>query len=238
LLSSPISAPFMAEFDSLRAVLVSSSRSDDAVLDRLTAQLEDVDATHDRLVRLALGALRLAPLLADAALAALGAELTAILLPDGLETIRKSYRDEAGLADPRAAALTPDVRGKLARFPIPSSGSARSLVDVFDELQAAARQLGALISQRDAASRGTGPSAGELLDAKRKLIALVDHVLHTFHLLDARLDGTGHVNVNAARDSWDRAVHAATAAANARRSGASEATSSPTGSAGGTSPST
>ena len=168
-------------------------------------------------------------MLRDAALAAQAKELRVLLIPEGVALVNKRYSDEAGLAAIRATQLTAEVRSKLAAFTLPSS---MTLADVVDQMQAAAARIGTLLSRRRELGGGDGPTAGDLLDAKRQLIAMLEHVFASFHRLEATLDGTARVYAKSLHDEWLQTVKAASVAADRRRAAAAPATPpTPAGSA-------
>lgn len=197
---------------------------------RIVAALAEEDAVHRRDLHFLDGMLlTVAEHHYDAALRTDAAMLHALLLPDGVTLANRSYAEEAGRGAARAAVLTPEVRASLARLPVASPDGASANLDAWltAHLQASAARLQALLDDRTRVGADSGPSPNEMLDAKRRFIAVLAQVFATFRTLDARLTESDRVKVAAIKAQWSDVVRAATARAVHRRAVAHAAPATP-----------
>jgi hypothetical protein len=209
----PVSASFMPVVVKQREILAAAP-PDSPELRRVMELLGEADDDHDEFVRFLVQFLRAFRHDDDPKIVAAAAELLRLLFPDGAELVRKSFMEEAGRALAREKLATPEVRATLASFPLPN---ARTLETKFDTLQKLARQVGDLSAERDRLAGGVGPSATELLAAKRRLIATVEQVLESFAMLEDTLDGATRTAVDELEDKWSTYVTNATQRAASRR---------------------
>ena len=222
---------FGEDVDRLRAV-IAAAPAESSELGQVTADLAVEDAVHDDAIRFGDGVLEnYEENHHEPALRVLAAEARAIVFPDGVSLVNKSYAEEAGRAASRDAVRTPEVRAKLARFAVVMAAGAPIDLDRWMDavLQPSTRRLGALLARRDALSTDPSvPSAATLLNAKREFIALVVLIFSMFRRLDARLDGSGRIKLKAIKDAWQRHVSGATErATEARRRRAADAAAAP-----------
>jgi len=203
---------FGAEFDARRAVIVRAP-AESSEAGRIVNALAEEDAVHDREVRFGDGLLELIEehhwvlsMRVDAAM------LRALLFPDGVALVNKTYAEEAGRGAARGAMLTPEVRAKLALIPVlDEPGGVTNMEQWVDRhLQPSSARLGTLLAQRAAAASDGSPTPAELLEAKRGFISVVTHVFATFRALDAQLSETDRVQVKAMKATWSDAVRVAT----------------------------
>lgn len=115
---------------------------DDPAGQRLSDEEAALDATHDALVRGIHGTLSLLAEFSAAADELL--RLRDILLPEGLEHTRKTYRGEAGHAALVAARLDSALRDRMGKVQLHD----RTLLELVDAWLAAAAQLGAREDER------------------------------------------------------------------------------------------
>jgi len=213
----PVSAPFMARFAALRA-LVTGATTGDSELAQLTEDLGIVDADHDEAVRFIVGFLAAFAHYDDPEVAAAAKALLMLLIPEGAALVRMSYAEEAGRVEYRESVLTPEVRDQLAAFPLPAG---RTLADKLTQLQELATLVGSLLERRrKLEGAGTSPSGMDLLNARRALIALVEQIFRSFRMLGDELDDAARAKVKALEASWERAVRDATQRADRRRANA------------------
>lgn len=187
---------------------------------RLVLALAEEDEVHDENVRFGYGILEVvAESHWDAACRNDAAELQALLFPDGLGLTGKSYAEEAGRGAARRAVLTPAVKAKLARFSIVSPAGGPTNLDAWMEthLQASSDRLSALLDQRSRTATDGAPSPAELLDTKRRFIALMNQIFSTFRILDGRLTDTDRNKLGAMKERWTDTVRSATERAKRRR---------------------
>ena len=223
---SPIASPFMGRFDRLRGT-IASAPPESSELGQLTERLGETDADHDELVRFLVAFLASFTHYGEAAIEALAKSLSTALIPEGASLVSKSYGDEAGRYETRQAVATAEVRAQLASFPLPEG---KTLLQKFERLQAVTLLLGQLLERRRALGGASGPTAGELLNAKRGLTALITQIFQSYGLLEDELDATARAKVDALEAAWRRAVGEATARATARRRAAEGVTTGgPTG---------
>ena len=210
---------FAPELDPLR-VVIAAAPAESSELGRLVSELADEDAVHDQEVRFGDGLLALlGEQHWDAGVRADAQQLRALLFPDGARLTNKSYAEEAGRGAARQAVLTPDVRSKLALIPIATAAGGPANLDAWmtQNLQPSAERLGRLLAARTAAGSDGTPSPAELLDAKRRFIALVTQMFAIYRTLDPRLSETDRVKLQAVKSTWTDAVRAATDRATRRR---------------------
>lgn len=222
---SPIASPFMGRFTRLRGT-IASAPPESSELGQLTERLGEVDADHDELVRFIVAFLASFAHYGEAEIEALSKSLSTALIPEGASLVSKSYGDEAGRYETRERVATAELRAQLARFPLPGGGT---LVDKLDRLQAVTLLLGQLLEQRRALGGASGPTPGELLNAKRGVTALVAQIFQSYRMLEDDLDATTRAKVDALEDSWRAAVSEATTRATRRRAAEEETTGGPTG---------
>jgi len=217
--ASEVGRIFDYDFARDRAI-IARAPSDGSEAGRLVMELADEDAEHDREVRFGYGVLETAaehhwdPLVRTSA-----TELQGLLFPDGIGLTGKSYAEEAGRGASRRAVLTPEVKAKLARFGIVSGEGGPSNLDGWmdSRLQASSDRLSALLAARTEAASSGAPSPMELLESKRRFIALMNQIFATFRVLDGRMDESDKVKIKAIKSAWTDAVREATARADARR---------------------
>lgn len=204
--------------------LIARAPSESSEAGRLLLNFAEADADHDEDVRFGHGVLDLtAQYHWDPAMRNEAAELKALFYPDGLLLIGKSYAEEAGRGVSRAAVLTPGNRARLARITIPQglaptgpTGPA-NLADWMDaEQQRSSARLAELVAARSRLGEGV-VSPTELLDTKRRFLALMKQIFSTFRILDARLTESDRVKLNALKDIWNDSVRSATERAKRRR---------------------
>lgn len=216
--ASPVGALYLSELDELRA-LIAPAPSRSTADERITEELATVDANHDGGVRYADGLLALnARHHPDAELRTVAARLRALLFPEGIELVRMSFAEEAGRAESRALAMTPDVRTELNRFMVPTlTGTPVPLSDWLDaNLQTSARRLGELLAMRSRLASESGPTPAALLTAKRKLTSLYAELLKALRR-DRLLDEHQRSAVTQIENAWSAAVKDATQRAERRR---------------------
>lgn len=152
----------------------------------ISAELSEVDARHDDIVRGVnshlTGGATLLGTAEDAGKALLA--LRDKLLPDGLESINKSYRAEAGQAKQLAERLTKELRAELAAIIVGPKTDKQTLADYVDEWLALGKRLGALQDERDRLENGASTSA--LNDARLAWIRAVNALVANAEL--ANLD--------------------------------------------------
>lgn len=210
---------FDPDFQRDRAI-IARAPSDSSEAGRLVIQLADEDAVHDREVRFGYGVLETAAEHHwDPDVRTIAEQLQALIFPDGVGLIGKSYAEEAGRGASRRAVLTPEVKAKLARFGIVTSEGGPGNLDGWMEthLQASSDRLSRLLAARTAATAAGAPTAMELLESKRRFVALMGQIFGTFRVLDGRLNESDRLKVKSAKKQWDDGVREATARAEARR---------------------
>ncbi len=215
-----IGKPFAAEIDDVRPLIVGAMTGSSEV-DRLTEALAETDGEHDEALRFGDGLLTsYAEHYHVADVRDTARKMQALILPDGVSLVNKSYEEEAGRAQARDDVRTDDVRTQLARFRlVETDGGPANFDEWLDQvLQPSSKKLGELLDQRKrAALVDAGPTGEALLDAKRKLIALVRQVFATYDAIGGQLDDAARSNLAAARAVWDEEVRKATANAARRR---------------------
>lgn len=209
---------FAPEIDPLRPVLAAAP-AESSELDRLVSELADEDAVHDQEVRFGDGLLALiGEQYWDASVRADAQQLRALLFPDGARLTNKSYaeggpgRRASGRAHARGAQ---QARAHPHRH---ACGRARQPRRVMAQnLQPSSERLARLLTARTAAGSDGTPSPAELLDAKRRFIALVTQMFAIYRTLDPRLGESDRIKLQTIKSTWTDAVRAATDRAARRR---------------------
>jgi hypothetical protein len=126
--------------------------------------------------------------------------LLALLLPDGLAIVRKSYREEAGQAALIQAQLGDDDRTALASMVLPDG---RTLLEVVNQWLSLGTQLGALDRERAGDVADGAPTPADALAARNRWIRTMQAVRDVAALVAAdnpaissimvRLDEAEHV---------------------------------------------
>lgn len=195
----PVLAALLPEIEEAHAELCAAYRrelSTERILSILHTQ-KRVDDRHDNVVRGIWHALAAESYFArDPKVAARLRELQRGILPHGLSTTQKSYREEAELAEKMAERLTGDDRALLARITI---GDGKTLLDAIDEWISLAAHLGALESER-AHNLDLDPADGDASLASRNQWARTVRVVRTVAALVAR----ENVEVKAVMNDLDR----------------------------------
>lgn len=143
-----------------------------------------LDVRHDDLIRGVSGLLTsLAYLTKDPELAARFQHLLTVILPDGLDAVTRTYREESGQAALLESRLTPADVALLKKIKI-LEGTAW---DAIKEWMDVGAQLGALEDERSAIPATTGPAAADVVSARNKWI-------RTINAIRAVLDLTGSSN--------------------------------------------
>lgn len=211
-------SPFVGLFDEARDVLAAAP-PETSELGRITAELETVDADHDREIRFIVGFLLAFNYYWKPELRTEAQRIRQALFSEGTSLVNRSLSHEAGAAATRESALTPELRSSIVLFRLPDEeGGAQTLQHAIDRLQGYARRVGELLEAR-AAAGGTdaGPTPRQVLDAKRRVIAIVGQILDSYRLLGDALDPSIRTKADALRTRWNDAVRVATERAERRR---------------------
>lgn len=99
--------------------------------------------------------------------------LTALLLPEGLTAVIKSYREEAGQAELAGSRLTDADRALLQTLVLPDG---RTLLDVVNQWLSLGAQLGALDRERSGDLTDDRPTQAEAVLARNQWIRTVQTV--------------------------------------------------------------
>ncbi|WP_428267026.1 hypothetical protein [Haliangium sp.] len=107
-------------------------------------------------------------------------EVLAMLLPEGLRMVQKSYREQAGHVELIANQLGDDARALLAALPLPGE---RSLLDVVNEWIEHGMRLGELDRERTGDQDGGRPTLADLMEARNRWIRTIQAVRVNVDLL-------------------------------------------------------
>jgi hypothetical protein len=99
--------------------------------------------------------------------------LIALLLPDGLQAVNKSYREEAGQAELAGSRLTDADRAVLQTLTLPDG---RTLLDLVNQWLSLGANLGALDRERNGYIANEGPTPAEAATARHQWIRTVQAV--------------------------------------------------------------
>lgn len=97
-------------------------------------------------------------------------QLQALLLPEGLSAVQRSYREEAGQAALTASRLGDGERKTLKAMKLPDGGN---LLDKVEEWLALGSQLGALDRERAGEVSDERPTAGDALAARNRWVRVI-----------------------------------------------------------------
>ncbi|WP_428267123.1 hypothetical protein [Haliangium sp.] len=170
-------AALLPTIDAAYEVLIAThgARPSPGRLARIQERQAAVDAVHDDLVRVIYHSLRAAIYDRRARDAHQPLEaLQAMLLPEGLRMVQKSYREEAGHVAVVAEQLGDSERALLASLPV---SERRSLLDVVEQWIEEGMRLGALDRER---SGGDEPrvTPGAIMAARNQWIRAM-HIVRT-----------------------------------------------------------
>lgn len=215
----PSGQMFAPGLDRQRSIIITAPIGSSEIA-RLTDELSEEDAFHDDALRFGYMHLSSYTHFHIEDIRQVARRMQALIMPDGLALVNKSYEEEAGRLEAREKALTPEVRDTLSKFKLVEWEDAPLTFLQWHEevLQASTRRLAALLQERKrVALVSGGPSPEALLNAKRALIRIVGQIFAGFETAWDEIDPVGRAHVEAARTIWNAEVAKATAAANARR---------------------
>lgn len=195
---------------------------EDPRLAEVQEEAAGVDLDHDTIVRGAHGLLTsLALLCGDAAKAGELLALRDFLLPDGLETMQKSYRAESGAGSFLETRLAEDADKKKQLEAIPVLD--KNLGDHVGVLLAKAKHLGELEDERaKLVSSGANPSdAAKLLAARNRWIRTVNALVANAAMAELP-EATDHLVFDALRVAEKAADRRAARSAAAKNAPAAE----------------
>jgi hypothetical protein len=184
LASIPATAALLPELDSAHASLLSTQVKPEAET-RLAGIIKiekGLDVRHDDLIRGVSGLLTaLAYLTPDPDLAARVRHVLSVLLPDGLDAMTKTYREEAGQAALLESRLSAADVTLLKRIKI-LEGTAW---DAIKEWMDVGARLGALEDERAGLPETTGPAPADVVTARNKWIRTINAMRFVLDLVSA-----------------------------------------------------
>jgi len=149
-----------------------------------------LDVRHDNVIRGLHGLLNsLAYLTKNAELASQTLQLLSVILPDGLDAVSKTYREEAGQASLLEFRLSPEDTLLLKDIRT-LEGSAWDAVKEWMDIGA---QLGALEDERSGIPQISGPSAADVVSARNKWIRTIKAIRSVLELVNAGQPGVGKI---------------------------------------------
>jgi DNA-binding TFAR19-related protein (PDSD5 family) len=209
----PATAALLPELDSAHGSLLSTQVKPEAQT-RLAAIIlaeKSLDVRHDDLIRGVSGLLTsLAYLTPDAELAARVLHVLSVLLPDGLDAVTKSYREEAGQAALLESRLTPADVALLKRIKL-LEGTAH---DAVKEWMSVGAQLGALEDERAGLPETSGPAPADVVTARNRWIRTINAMRSVLDLVSADHPGVVKLlsRITEAERKADRRIASAEAA--------------------------
>lgn len=184
----PATAALLPELDSAHESLLSTQVKPEAEtrLLAISKAQKHLDVRHDDILRGVTGLLTaLAYLTHDRALAARLLHILSVLLPDGLEAVTRTYREESGQAALLASRLTAADIALLQSIKT-LEGSAWSAIQEWITVGA---KLGALEDERAGLPATTGPSAADVVTARNTWIRTVNAMRTVLDLVSANHPG-------------------------------------------------
>lgn len=188
LASIPATAALLPQLDSAHASLLSMQVKPESTprLNVIGKAQKRIDVRHDDVIRGLFGLLQsLAFLTPDAELAVRLHHLLAVLLPDGLDAVLKSYRDEAGQAALLESRLSPEEVSLLKRIKT-LEGTAWESVREWISLAA---QLGVLEDERAGAKEAPGPAPSDVVTARNAWIRTINAIRTVLDLVSSNDPG-------------------------------------------------
>jgi len=185
-------APLIAKAHSALASAIRPSNN--PRLAEIIAEQSKLDLRHDSLIR---GVYHLCTATAELLGGDAGADLITLrdtLIPDGLSSMQKTYRAEAGQAIQLAARITPEIKSKAKTILVGPGPQKHSLLTYLNEWITVGKRLGALedekaqlIAEQSNAATGTA-----LVQARNRWIRVVNALVADADLaeIDAAADLT------------------------------------------------
>lgn len=180
----PATAALLPELDSAHRSLLSTQVKPEAQtrLAGIIMAERGLDVRHDDVIRGLSGLLTsLAYLTPDPDLAARVLHVLSVLLPDGLDAVTKSYREEAGQAALLESRLAPADVTLLKRIKI-LEGTA---FDAVQEWISVGAQLGRLEDERGDLPETSGPAPADVVTARNRWIRTVNAMRSVLDLVSA-----------------------------------------------------
>ncbi len=224
LASIPATAALLPQLDAAHANLFSMQVAPESTprLNVIGKAQKRIDVRHDDVIRGLFGLLQsLAFLTPDADLAVRLHHLLAVLLPEGLDAVLKSYRDEAGQAALIESRLSPDEVSLLKRVKT-LEGTAWDSVREWISLAA---QLGVLEEERAGVKEAPGPAPADVVTARNAWIQTINAIRTVLELVSSNDPGVELI-LNRIGEAERKAAHRVATA------DAAQVPSTPSGSAG------
>lgn len=173
LASIPATAALLPQLDQAHASLLSMQVKPESTprLSVISKAQKRIDVRHDDVIRGLHGLIQsLAFLTPDPDLSMRLHHLLAVILPEGLDAVLKTYRDEAGQAALLESRLAPDEVQLLKRIKT-LDGSAW---DSVREWMTLASQLGVLEDERSGIKEAPGPAPADVVTARNTWIRTIN----------------------------------------------------------------
>ena len=170
-----------------------------------------LDVRHDDLIRGVSGLLTaLAYLTQDADLAARLRLVLSVLLPDGLDAVTRTYREEAGQAALLESRLSPADVTLLKKIKILEGTAWNSIKEWID----VGAQLGALEDERAGLPETSGPAPADVVTARNRWIRTINAMRSVLDLVSADHPGVVKIlsRLSEAERKADRRIASAEAA--------------------------
>lgn len=185
--------------------------ADDPRLPAISEEEAAVDARHDDIIRGTHMLLTGAAYLLGTGTVLAGAELLALrdtVVPDGLESVKKTYRGEAGQAAQLELRLTPALRKVLESIAVGRKSDKRNLGQFVDEWLQHGKRLGELEDEKGRlqASAVSGPRGAATFSARNGWVQATNALLANATLaeLDADTDALLFGPLRAAEKTADK----------------------------------
>ncbi|MDI1476761.1 hypothetical protein [Polyangium sp. y55x31] len=180
ILGNPDLSAKLPRIDEIHSILaVAAQPSKNPRLDEISAEEARIDVRHDSIIRGVFGFLTsTAELLGGDAGADL-IQLRDLLIPDGLPSLQKTYRAQAGQAQQLAERLTPAIKARTNSIFIGQGAAQKSLTEYLEEWIALGKQLGEredekgrLLAEQSELASGTA-----LVKARNRWIRVVNALI-------------------------------------------------------------
>lgn len=145
-------------------------------LNAISAEEASLDVRHDSIIRGVFGLLTATAEMLDGEAAAELMALRDILVPEGLSSVQKTYRAEAGQAAQLEARLTPAVVARTDAILVGQGPSQKSLTHYLQEWIAIGKKLGGLEDEKGrlAEQQADASSGLSLVKARNRWIRVVN----------------------------------------------------------------
>ncbi|MDC3953146.1 hypothetical protein [Polyangium jinanense] len=177
ILGNPDLSAKLSRIDEIHSILAAAAQpSKNPRLDEISAEQAKIDVRHDSIIRGIFGFLTATAELLGGETGADLIQLRDLLIPDGLPSVQKTYRAQAGQAQQLEGRLTPAIKARTNVIFIGQGPAQTSLTEYLDEWIALGKQLGEREDERGRllAEQSELASGMSLVKARNRWIRVVN----------------------------------------------------------------